>query len=448
MRTKIFEVIVCFLVFTASVSGFVTGETYQINNDTSQDNSYKLLEGGWLEEKDGVKILHIGGSHYEMGYQHGYLLKEECLENMRAFLSYITQIIPYDKIKNIWGVMKDYIPTCYVDELHGLADGSGVSFDDICVLYAATECIALMSCFGIAAWGNATIDGRLYHVRSWDLSFDMKDPVSGKYVQENSVLIIRKPQDGFASLNPSVAGALNGAGGINEKGIAIGAQVCWSKDQWFKGPPILIRVQQVLDYADSTEQVLDILTSNKTLGWNFIVSDGKNHAGFIVETSANYSYIGTWDNPVESNHPFWSIKDVVRRTNFYIDPVLASTQRDYYNPSGFIGLIKTFLKKEPYFVVWNSYRAMSEEIEKNWGKMDINSTISMIQRVYRGETDFVLKFIKKHATTGSFLKAWNQWAACSETGDIAVSFATNSRNACENKVHYFNLYDLLNSNPP
>lgn len=446
MKIKIFWVLVCFLIITASYSGI--GEGYQVTNNDSQDISNKLLDGGWLEERDGVKILHIGGSHYEMGYQHGYLLKEECLENMRAFLKYTTRTIPYDRLKNIWETMKEYIPTCYIDELHGFADGSGASFDDVCVVYAATECIALMSCFGIAAWGNATIDGRLYHVRSWDLPFDIKDPLSGKYVHENSVLIIRKPENGFASLCPSVAGALNGAGGINEKGIGIGAQVCWSNDQWFNGPPILIRVQQVLDYTDTAEQALDILTSNKTLGWNFILSDCKISVGYAVEISANNSYVGTWDNIVESNPPFWSIEDVVRRTNFYIDPVLAGTQRDYYNPSGFIGLIRTFLKGEPYFVVWNNYRAMSEEIERNWGTIDTNSTISMIQRVYRGETDFVLKFIKKHATAGSFLKAWNQWAACVETGDIAVSFATGNRNACENKVYYFNLYNLLNSNPP
>ena len=35
------------------------------------------LDGGWLEEREGVKILHESGSYYDMGYQHGYLLSDE-----------------------------------------------------------------------------------------------------------------------------------------------------------------------------------------------------------------------------------------------------------------------------------------------------------------------------------------------------------------------------------
>jgi len=446
VRLKIVAISI-FIFFV--ISGYsANGGLSYIANDTLKEPSHSLLDGGWLEERDGVKILHVSGSHYEMGYQHGYLLREECLEDMRAFLDYTTRTISYDKLRDIWEKMEEYIPTNYINELHGLADGAGVSFEDICAVYAATECTTLMNCFGIAAWNNATVNGRFYHARSWDLPFDMKDPVSGRYVHENNVLIIRKPDNGFASLCPSVAGALNGAGGINEKGVGIGAQVCWSKDQEFNGPPILIRVQWVLDYSDSIERVLDILTSNRTLGWNFIVSDCKVPVGYAVETSANHVYIGTWDDQVESNPPFWSIKNVVRRTNFYINPVLAATQRDYYDPSGVMGILSTFLRGDPYFVVWNNYRAMSNEIKKNWGNMDINSTMSMLQRVYRGETDFVLKFIKKCTTKSGFLKAWNQWVACTETGDMTVSFATHDKNACEVTVHYFNLYDLLNSNPP
>jgi len=434
-------------IFFITLGYSVNGSLSYIVNDGLKNSSNRLLEGGWLEERDGVNILHVSGSYYEMGYQHGYLLKEGCIENIRAFLDYTLRKFSYDELIEIWDTMKKYIPTPYIEELHGLADGSGVSFENISIVYAATECTSFMGCFGIAAWGNATVDGKLYHARSWDLPFDIRDPVSGKCVHENSVLIIRKPDNGFASLCPSVAGALNGAGGINEKGIGIGAEICWSNDQGFNGPPILIRVQWLLDYADTIEQALDILTTNRTLGWNFIVSDCKVPVGYSVEISANHSYIGTWDDPVEANKPFWSIKNVVRRTNFYINPTLAATQRNYYDPSGVLGILSTLFKGDPYFVVWNNYRVMSNEIEKNLGRLDVNSTISMVQRVYRGETDFILNFIKNLASDSSFLKAWNQWAACAENGDMVVSFATTNLNACENKVHYFNLFDLLNSNP-
>jgi hypothetical protein len=41
-----------------------------------------------------------------------------------------------------------------------------------------------------------------------------------------------------------------------------------------------------------------------------------------------------------------------------------------------------------------------------------------------------------------------QWVACPETGDFAVSFSSGMTNAHENDVHYFNLFDLMESEPP
>jgi len=36
-------------------------------------DTHNPLDGGWLEEHGGIKILHISGSSYEMGYQYGFL---------------------------------------------------------------------------------------------------------------------------------------------------------------------------------------------------------------------------------------------------------------------------------------------------------------------------------------------------------------------------------------
>src|SRR6187399_3166208 len=41
---------------------------------------------GWLEMIDGYPVLHLKGSHYEMGYQQGALLKDDIRQNMHALL--------------------------------------------------------------------------------------------------------------------------------------------------------------------------------------------------------------------------------------------------------------------------------------------------------------------------------------------------------------------------
>ena len=402
--------------------------------------SDSLLNGGWLEERDGIKILHISGSNYEMGYQHGFLLRNETKEDLRAFLN--DSYLPYDALLEMWNITKDYIPQEYVEELHGIADGAGLKFEDVVAAYMSVITWG-MSCFGIAAWGNATKDGKLYQFRSFDLPMNMRDPVTGKYVHENAVLIVRKPANGYASVTPSVAGSLHGGGGFNEKGIAVGMQTCWSNDTTLHGIPAVFRVQMVLDHAAGIEEAVEYLITNRTAGWNFIVSDSKIPVGYAVETTANHSYVGTWNDAIEATHPFWELKDVVRRTNFFIAPEIAATQRRCYDPSGIKGFIRIFTENDPFFVIWRSYKAVSEEIEKNYGTINLNSSMEWFQRTYAGDTDVVLKILIKLAEGTSFNRAWNMWVACPATGDIVVSFAEKDKIAFDTPYHYFNLFKLL-----
>jgi hypothetical protein len=298
-----------------------------------------------------------------------------------------------------------------------------------------------MMCFTYSAWSNATLDRRLYHIRSLDFPLIIQDPITGKYIQENSILIVRNPEEGLKSLAPSIAGFINFYQGINEKQVSIGVQVCWSHDQTLKGIPVKFKVQNILDNAKSAVEAIEILTSNKTLGWNFIVSDGKIVEGYIVEVTANDSYIGTWDDLIEEKNPFWRIKEVVRRTNFFIDPTLATTQRTIYNPGGIRSFLGLFTG-ESFFSLWRKYRSMSKEIEKNWGKIDLNTSINLLRKVYTGKTDFFM-LIFLYLGKNSILSDFHQWSVCSETGDFVISIADEKRFSHNTELHYFNIYDLF-----
>jgi hypothetical protein len=396
-----------------------------------------------------------------MGYQHGFLLKYECQQNIRAFLYFGDRMgYSFGQLIDIWKIMEEYVPSEYIEEMQGLADGAGVSFNEIAASYTVFDCLSLMNCFGIAAWGPATLSNKLIQVRSVDIPFIIKDPVTGKYAYENSVLIVRSPDDGFSSLVPTVAAILNLGGGINEKGIGLSCQVSRSKDQTLKGLPLKIKLQMVMDKASTAEEAINIVNTSKTIGFTFIISDSKIPIGYAVETTSNLSYIGTWDDPVESKYPFWSINNVVRRTNFFIDPEIAATQRSRYNPGGIIGLLKGFFSLKiilsnkgnftmftpnSIFPIWWNYKVMSKEIEKKRGTLDLENTMLMLRNVYNGETDKFLKITTKLVKGHGFLESWNQWVACPETGDVLVSFASDNKYASKNPVHHFNLFELLNS---
>ncbi|MBS3778065.1 MAG: hypothetical protein KGY50_02085 [Candidatus Thermoplasmatota archaeon] len=431
---------ISFVFLLLSNHGIGLNASLEHNNSDSDFSS--LLNNARIENKDGITLLYIAGTHYEMGYQHGFLLKDQIEENMRAYMEFAKGLTTYETLLDMWNESVSFIPDCYIQEMQGIADGANISFNRIAALYMLIPFID-MKCFTFAAWSNATINGKLYHIRSLDFPLLIKDPVTGTYLQDNSVLIIRNPENGLKSINPSIAGSMNFYQGINERNISIGLQVCWSEDQTLEGSPIKFNILKVLDTAETIDGAIDILTTNSTLGWNFIVSDGDTNEAYIVEVTANNTYVGTDSDPVESIAPFWSIEDVVRRTNFFIDPTLASIQRSFYDPTGVTGLLGLFTG-EPFFPLWRKYRSMSIEIEENWSELDLEMSMSLLRKVYTGKTDFfMLVFLS--LGKNSILTDFHQWGVCTETDEFVVSFADKRNYAHENTLHYFNINELFNS---
>ena len=63
-------------------------------------NSYDPLDGGWIEERNGITILHVSGMPYVMGYQHGYLFKDLIMDNCVFFNVFMMNV------KYILGISK------------------------------------------------------------------------------------------------------------------------------------------------------------------------------------------------------------------------------------------------------------------------------------------------------------------------------------------------------
>lgn len=421
--------------------------TNQKNTQSPSDAS--VLDGGWVEERDNITILHVSGSHYQMGFQHGYLLQEEVQENVRAFLYYAEKYLPLSELLAYWNISKPYVPPEYIQEIQGLADGANISFYDIAASIMAVE-YSDHGCYGIAAWGLATSDGQLYHARSFDLPSTIQDPVSGKYAHENTVLIVRNPDNGSASLCPAIAGSFHTGGGMNSQGVSLGIQICWSKDQTFEGNPYHFRVQEVLDTAETAQEAIQILNTNRTHGFNFIVSQADPAEGFVLEQTANLTYVGTHNDSVESIQPFWAIEHVVRRTNVFLEPTIAKTQRTPYNPAGLIAFFKLlfFQKSNPYFAVYQLYQSVSKEIYVSGGNLSLNKTMDVLQNGYRAKDFPLLRLIERLGKGTGMAEAWNQWVACPATGEMVLSFANHDQMAFKTETHYFNLYELLSESPP
>src|SRR5262245_9635855 len=96
---------------------------------------------GWLESIDGYLVLHLKGTPYEMGLQHGKLLRDHIRENMHFILNKkgnesLVEVGPVHAtakslLPGIVEVQRPYVAAKYWDEMRGLADGAGLKIEEV-----------------------------------------------------------------------------------------------------------------------------------------------------------------------------------------------------------------------------------------------------------------------------------------------------------------------------
>jgi hypothetical protein len=243
---------------------------------------------GWLEEVDGYRVLHVKGTPYEMGYQQGALLKEDIRENVRflfdvkakelkAEVGGIKLIDPKKVIAGISRNQKKFIPAWYFEELQGIADGSGMSVEDVTVANFIPE---MFHCSGFALSGSATKDGTLYHGRILDYGCDWR-------LQEHAILTVAEPEGKIPFVNVTYAGFIGSVTGMNAKKVSIGEMGGRGLGHW-EGVPMAVLVRWALQEANTLDEAVAIFRDHpRTCEYYYVIADGK--------TGKGVGMIGSWD---------------------------------------------------------------------------------------------------------------------------------------------------------
>jgi hypothetical protein len=188
-------------------------------------------------------VMHAWGSAYEMGHAQGMLQKDELTEfafgaydylisegvsSMGAHLPPALQAIFVEKgmialLEATVQATAPFTPQSYLDEIQGLADGSGLPFDMLLHLNLFPE-VTKASCSFFGAWGDATATGAsVLQLRALDYVTD-----APAFTNHPQVTVYHPSWLGgvaHASVAwPGVAGVLTGysanAIGISEIGVS------------------------------------------------------------------------------------------------------------------------------------------------------------------------------------------------------------------------------------
>jgi hypothetical protein len=230
-------------------------------------------------------VLHLKGSPYEMGYQHGALLKEHVRQNMDRILNVEggkslvefgpLKLKPRDAIKAIINIQTPFVPEKFLQEIAGLAAGSGLTIEEARVGNFIPE---MFHCSGFALMNSATKDGTLYHGRVLDYAIDWG-------LQDHAVVIVAEPDGAIPFVNVSYAGFVGCVTGMNAEQVSIGEMGGGGLGHWM-GMPMAFLVRDALERGHTLEDVLKIYRETpRTCQYFYVVADAKTNEAVGMEAS-------------------------------------------------------------------------------------------------------------------------------------------------------------------
>jgi len=322
----------------ASTSSVYPAETPLNPYPSREDETGFSPDTVWGENKGGWIHLRISGSPYNRGFQYGYQLGKEILENIEVQDISLRHDTGRDfsffreKAMEFYGKA---VPQEYREEMLGIADGasqagSKVSYEDILCLNSLMDLSAwwqvefsgsafqLSHCSAFIANGDWTDEGKIiiahnswgsyFSFSCWNLILDIVPEQGHRIVMQSAPGLIWSGSDFF----------------LTDAGL-VGCETTLFNFQHFdeKGVPAFLRARQAMQYAESIDDFVSLMNAGNNGGYpnSWLLGDIKSNeiARFeqgLMHTSLSISFNGYFagynaaeDPGVQSECGGWSADD-------------------------------------------------------------------------------------------------------------------------------------------
>jgi hypothetical protein len=266
-------------------------------------NSFRLDINGWI-------LLHLYGSPFQIGFQHGYWLANEIKLNIERTKLYIEKT--YEKSWNYFLNIAEKIcwnetPEEYKEEILGVASGvnnrgfTQVTLKDILFINGYGDALSyhtarehgegskqneLMEphCSAFIATGDATKDKEIILAHNTWFSY-----IIG--IGYNVMLSIM-PERGHKMFLQTWPGAIGGSTidwDINDAGLMIAETTITGAAKFnLEGIPYFVRGRKALQYSNSIDEWMNIMTTKNNGGWanDYLIGDAKTNEVAWLELGA------------------------------------------------------------------------------------------------------------------------------------------------------------------
>lgn len=232
-------------------------------------------KGAAFEIYKEIPLLHLSGTPYEMGYQHGKLLGPQIARLNQFYLDVLMGTgKKREKAFQFVKKMEPYIPKEYIEEMKGIADGAGLSYDTILFAHTFLDVFhsQLVACSTAGVNPERSKTGETLFGRNLDF------PSLG-FVHKFSMIIVYRPKGKPAFISiawPGLAGVLTG---MNEHGLALGMLSIQFEDYNQGGYPMFWLFRSLLENCKTVPEALEVLKKTRlSVASNLTLADKKGVA--------------------------------------------------------------------------------------------------------------------------------------------------------------------------
>ncbi len=270
-------------------------------------------------------FIAISGSPYERGLQYGRAVPERIKRSIGLYGGTLDELdLDAREKARLIGRFADEIAAFgahYLEEMKGIAEGAGVSLDDIVLVNARTEIVAqarreknkpeaeddaVDGCTGAIILQERSSTGRVIHGMNWDWRAECA---------ETAIVLRVSRDDGPNFMTFVEAGALARCG-MNEAGIAITANYLESeRDYRQSGIPLVLIRRKVLEQRHFAMAVRAVAATPKACSNNMMLSTAE---GFGID----------FECAPDEAFPIYPSDGLIVHANHWVSPVALAKLKD------------------------------------------------------------------------------------------------------------------------
>ena len=262
-------------------------------------DSLRVWKDNYLRyDRSGLMEMRISGSAFERGEAIGKLAPDLLKAQEKAFVDKLYELVPSEFYRRflmyfIYIFNRDLgknVPLEYRREIKAMSeycsreyDAYGTPYERQMQYHSAHDIghvmqdYMLVGCTSFAVWGDESVDGEIIAGRNFD--FYMGEDFAGR-----NIVLVERPDSGYAYVSVTWPGMTGVLSGMNEKGLTVSINASKLETPKMSATPVSILAKEILQYATDIEEAVCIARAAKTfVSESFLICSASDGRAAVIE---------------------------------------------------------------------------------------------------------------------------------------------------------------------